>query len=183
MPVTDCADTSAAVEVLWPGMAYDVPMSEKVHEYRARVIWEGNSSGGTSSYASYGRQYRIVVAGKPDLACTADPIFRGDADKHNPEDLFLAAISACHMLTYLALCARGGIRVVNYEDDATGGMELDASGGGKFVEVVLRPAVTIAAGDAATAAKLHERAHALCFIANSCSVPIRHEATLTMANA
>jgi organic hydroperoxide reductase OsmC/OhrA len=152
-----------------------------MHEYKARLIWEGSSGVGTSSYTSYGRQYRIAVEGKPDLAGTADPTFRGEADKHNPEDLFLASISACHMLTYLALCARSGIRVVGYEDDATGRIELDASGGGRFVEVILHPAVTIAAGDAARAMKLHEKAHALCFIANSCSMPIRAEATVAVA--
>jgi len=57
-------------------------------------------------------QYQARVAGKPNLAGTADPAFRGQRDKNNPEDFFLASISACHMLTYLALCARGGIQVV-----------------------------------------------------------------------
>ena len=67
------------------------------------------------------------------------------------------------------------------EDDATGVMEVDAAGGGKFTEVVLRPVVTIAGGSLPAAADLHTKAHALCFIANSCSVPIRHEATVTVA--
>jgi organic hydroperoxide reductase OsmC/OhrA len=153
---------------------------DAVHRYQTRLIWEGGSGGGTRTYAGYGRQYRIEVGGKPDLAGSADPTFRGDANRHNPEDLFVAAISACHMLSYLALCARGGVHVVAYEDDASGSMEVDASGSGRFVEVVLRPSVTIAAGDAAVAIALHHDAHATCFIANSCSVPIRHEATVTL---
>lgn len=149
------------------------------HEYLARVIWDGNQGQGTSTYTSYGRQYRIQVDGKPELAGSADPAFRGEADRHNPEDLFLAAISACHMLTYLALCARRGIRVVAYEDDARGTMSFDARGGGRFEEVTLHPRVMIAdAKDRAAAAELHENAHRLCFIANSCSVPIRHDATV-----
>lgn len=152
------------------------------HQYNARLIWDGNLGRGTSTYSGYGRQYHVVISGKPDLAGTADPTFRGEADKHNPEDLFLAAISACHMLTYLALCARKAIAVVAYEDSATGRMSLDARGGGKFEEVILRPQVTIANGsDPARAMELHTAAHELCFIANSCSVPIRHEANVEVA--
>src|SRR5437867_11223446 len=102
------------------------------HDYRSHIVWDGNLGDGTASYATYGRQYRVVVAGKPDLNGSANPVFRGDAGKHDPEDLFLAAIAACHMLSYLALCARDGIRVVAYDDDASGTLVLDASGGGRF---------------------------------------------------
>jgi organic hydroperoxide reductase OsmC/OhrA len=146
------------------------------HHYSAHLIWDGNRGDGTASYAGYGRQYRIVIDGKPDLNGSADPAFRGDADRHNPEDLFLAAISACHMLSYLALCAKYGIQVTAYEDAATATMREDGKGGGRFEEVLLHPVVTIAdAAQAERATKLHERAHEQCFIANSCSVPIRHE--------
>lgn len=164
-------------------------MTRGVHEYAARLVWDGNNGTGTATYAGYGREYRVLMGGKPDLAGSADPMFRGDSGRHNPEDLFLAAISACHMLSYLALCARQGIRVVAYEDDVRGVMKLDERGGGKFEEVELHPAVTIeASGDPATARELqeralelHEKAHELCFIAASCSVPIRHEPTVRSA--
>ena len=148
------------------------------HDYRSHIVWDGNLGDGTASYATYGRQYRVVVGGKPDLNGSANPAFRGEAGKHDPEDLFLAAIAACHMLSYLALCAREGIRVVAYEDDASGTLVLDASGGGRFEQVTLRPAVTIADGDPERAAQLHDKAHQLCFIANSCSVPIHHQPTI-----
>jgi len=151
------------------------------HAYNAHLIWDGNLGDGTASYAGYGRQYRVVIDGKPELAGSANPAFRGEGGKHDPEDLFLAAISSCHMLSYLALCARNGVRVVAYEDRASGTLVLDASGGGKFEEVTLRPRVTIADSDVERAAKLHDKAHELCFIANSCSVPIRHEATIHVA--
>jgi len=150
-------------------------MKNGEHHYNAHLIWDGNLGHGTATYAGYGRQYRVLIEGKPDLHGTADAAFRGEADKLNPEDLFLASISACHMLTYLALCAKYGIRVLTYEDAATATMKEDRVGGGRFEEVVLHPVVTIA--DPAhidRATKLHERAHALCFIANSCSVPIHH---------
>lgn len=109
-----------------------------VHTYAARLAWEGNSGEGTASYEGYGRSYRVLIEGKPELIGTADPAFRGDASRHNPEDLFLAAISACHMLTYLALCARSGVRVIAYTDEAEGRMVLTGDGGGRFEEVSLR---------------------------------------------
>src|SRR6185295_1170294 len=93
---------------------------------------EGNHGDGTTNYTTYGRQYRVSIDGKPELTGSADPTFRGDAALHNPEDLFLIAISSCHMLSYLALCARARINVTAYRDDATGTMELDRRGGGRF---------------------------------------------------
>lgn len=152
------------------------------HEYAARLVWDGNTGTGTATYAGYGRQYRVLMTGKPDISGTADPMFKGDASKHNPEDLFLASISACHMLSYLALCARQGVRVVEYEDDVRGTMKFDGRGGGKFEEVVLHPSVTIEGKDhTELALELHEKAHELCYIAASCSVPIRHEPTVRSA--
>lgn len=146
------------------------------HEYAARVRWTGDPGEGTASYAGYGREYVVAVEGKPDLAGSADPAFRGAADRHNPEDLFLASLAACHMLAYLALCARGGVRVTGYEDDARGTLALRPGGGGRFEEVVLRPAVTVAdPASADLAARLHRTAYERCFIAASCSVPVRVE--------
>jgi organic hydroperoxide reductase OsmC/OhrA len=153
----------------------------KSHEYRSHLIWNGNRGDGTATYAGYGRDYAISIDGKPELHGSANAAFRGDPAVHDPEDLFLAAISSCHMLSYLALCARGGIQVVAYEDDAQGTLVLNASGGGRFEEVTLRPVVTIAAGDPDVAQRLHEKAHELCFIASSCSVPIHHQATIRVA--
>jgi len=154
-------------------------MKNGEHHYRSHLIWDGNRGDGTTRYATYGRQYRILIEGKPELHGTADVAFRGEADKLNPEDLFLAAISSCHMLSYLALCARHGVNVLAYEDQASGTMKEDGAGGGRFEEVVLQPAVTIAdPAQADRAMELHEKAHALCFIANSCSVPIHHRPTV-----
>lgn len=153
-----------------------------VREYGARLVWDGNTGVGTASYTSYGRQYRVVIDGKPELLGTADPAFRGEADMHNPEDLFLSAIAACHMLTYLALCARRGIRVVAYEDDARG--TVSHAGRGKFEEITLHPSVTIDDREhAPLALQLHDTAHDLCVIANSCSVPIRHRASVHIASS
>jgi organic hydroperoxide reductase OsmC/OhrA len=152
----------------------DVPMS---HHYETHIHWDGNRGSGTATYADYGREHHASTAGKPEVLLSADPTFRGDAERHNPEDLLLIAIASCHMLSYLALCARRGIEVVAYEDRATATMELDKRGGGRFTEAVLHPVVTIKrAEQIERATALDDEAHDLCFIASSCNFPIRHEA-------
>ena len=115
------------------------------HEYHARLAWTGASSGPTSSYAGYSREHQLEIDAKPALALSSDPMFRGDAALHNPEELLVMALASCHMLSYLAQAARAGVHVVAYADAATGTMEL-VGGGGRFTEVVLRPVVTIAEG-------------------------------------
>lgn len=150
--------------------------------YTVVLDWDGNLGEGTATYTSYSRAYRISVTGKPALAGSADPAYRGEADRHNPEDLFLAAVTACHMLSYLSLCARQGVRVLSYEDHVSGTLRVRADGGGGFEEVTLRPVVTIAEGcDEALAEQLHNAAHERCFIANSCRIPIRCEVTVSKA--
>jgi organic hydroperoxide reductase OsmC/OhrA len=149
-------------------------MNERAHTYDVRVTWEGEA---TTSYAGYDRAYRVEIDGKPVLRGSADPAFRGDASLHNPEDLFVTALSTCHMLTYLALAAKHRIAVLRYEDRATGTLALTREGGGRFESVVLRPVVTVAdAAHLERARALHEDAQKLCFIAASVAIPLRHEA-------
>ena len=154
----------------------------KQHTYAAKLTWTGAARGSVRDYAGYSREYAVEIAGKPVLKGTADPMFRGDASLHNPEDLLLAALSGCHMLTYLALCARAKIEVVGYEDDASGTMVLEG-GGGRFVEVTLRPRVSVAPGsDLDKARALHEAAHRDCFIANSVNFPVRNDPKVVEAH-
>lgn len=151
------------------------------HDYRVRLVWSGAARGPTSGYDAYSREFRAEIAGKAPLTGSADKSFRGDPALHNPEDLLVVALSACHMLSYLALCALARIPVVSYEDAASGTMVTEG-GGGRFTEVVLRPRVMVAAGaDLARARQLHEKAHAICFVANSVNFPVRHEAEVTAA--
>ena len=155
---------------------------KNAHDYKARLVWDGNLGEGTSTYTGYGRKYRVQFDGKPDLPGSADPIFRGDANVYNPEDLFVASLSSCHLLSYLALCARSKINVVAYEDDASGTMLLKPDGSGAFESVTLRPNVTIApGGDEKRALDLHETAHDMCFIAASVSIPVLHEPRIRFA--
>ncbi|MCB1009144.1 MAG: OsmC family protein [Acidobacteria bacterium] len=152
-------------------------MSERDHAYRARLVWDGNLGDGTAKYETYGRQHRLLFAGKPGIEATADPAFRGDPARLNPEDLLVGALASCHMLSYLALCARSRIRVLAYEDDAHGVMREDGRGGGRFEWVELRPRVRVSGpADVERATRLHDKAHELCFISSSCNFPVRHRA-------
>ncbi len=152
----------------------------KEHHFAARVVWSGAARGSTKSYDAYDREYRVEIAGKPSLTGSAAPGFRGDPGQHNPEDLLVAALSACHLLSYLALCARAGIEVVSYEDQASGLMAIK-DGRMRFTEVTLAPRVTIAAGDLDKAVALHEAAHGQCFIANSVNFPVLNMPTVVRA--
>lgn len=152
----------------------------RTHHYELTVTWTGAGSAGTVDYRGYGRQHEVTAAGPPPLSGTADPFFRGEPDRWNPEQLLVASLAQCHMLAYLSLCARGGVVVTDYVDDAVGTMVETGDGGGRFTEVVLRPRVTVAAPEQVErAVELHEAAHRTCFIANSVNFPVRHEPVVT----
>ena len=152
------------------------------HTYSLTLDWNGNLGQGTASYEGYSREHTIRIAGKPDLIATADPMFRGDAGLHNPEDLLLAALSGCHLLTYLALCARARINVLSYRDRAEGTLLLTKDGGGHFKEVTLRPEVVVAEEHMLEKARFfHGEVHKYCFIARSVNFPVRCEALVRVA--
>jgi len=145
-----------------------------VHQYRGVAVWTGARAGATTSYAAYSREYTFTIPGKPAIIGSADVPFRGDPARLNPEELLLAALSTCHLLSYLAECARAAIEVTAYRDDATGTLTFK-DGRLRFTDVLLRPQVRLARGDLARATALHARAHDACFIANSVNFPVRHE--------
>ena len=152
------------------------------HHYRLHATWTGNRGTGTSGYRDYGRDVTLAVEGKPDVLASADRPFRGDPERWNPEDMLLAALSECHLLSYLYACVTAEVVVVSYEDEATGTMVEDGAGSGRFTEVTLHPRVVVADASMIEAAQAaHARAHDLCFIANSMNFPVRHEAQVTAA--
>jgi organic hydroperoxide reductase OsmC/OhrA len=154
-----------------------------VHQYAVRIDWCGNTGQGTASYSSYARDFSIEAPRKAAIDGSADAAFRGDPNRWNPEELLVASVSACHQLWYLHLCADAGIRVIAYRDAAEGAMRVQAGGAGCFTGVILRPVIELAAeSDAKLAATLHERAHELCFIANSVTFPIRVEAEIHVSS-
>src|SRR5215475_9662020 len=149
---------------------------DKRHTYSIRLYWTGNEGSGTSSYRAYSRAHELCAPGKPTIAGSSDPSFRGDPARWNPEELLIASLSACHQLWYLHLCAEAGIVVEGYSDEASGIMIEQPDGRGQFESVTLRPHARLASGaDQLIARRLHHEAAKMCFIARSVSFRVDHE--------
>lgn len=149
-----------------------------MQNYAVTIRWTGQRDVGTRSYESYGREHVIQVAGKPDLLGSSEPAYRGDASRHNPEELFVAALSSCHMLWFLHLASRAGVVVRGYVDGAVGTLALASDGSGRFERVRLRPRLLLEApAEPETIAAIHQEAHAKCFIAQSVNCEIVIEET------
>lgn len=154
------------------------------HNYELIVKWTGNTGAGTSNYKEYERSHIIIVENKADILGSSDPAFRGDKLKHNPEDLLVAALSSCHMLSYLHLCAVSGVIVTEYIDHAKGTMIYTSDDGGHFSEVTLNPIVTVTENSMRKKAdELHKKANELCFIANSVNFPVHHQPVCKVKDA
>ena len=144
-----------------------------IHTYNAIIEWTGNTGATTSAYTSYERSHDIKIAEKEIIKASSDKAFRGDSAKHNPEDLFVSAIASCHMLWYLHLCADAGVLVESYIDNAVGKMETTNAGDGKFVSITLHPTIMVQQENMIEhATMLHEKAHQMCFLANSVNFEI-----------
>lgn len=153
------------------------------HHYTLAVGWQGNRGTGTSGYRDYGRDVLLRADGKHDLLGSADPTFRGDAGRWNPEELLVAALSQCHLLSYLHSAVNHGVVVTAYDDEPVGVMQ-QVGQGGRFTSVVLRPRVTVAdASMVETARAIHHEASENCFIAASVGFPVTHEPTILVARA
>lgn len=153
----------------------------KEHIYKTDLVWTGNLGDGTRNYKGYSRSHEISVEGKPIIVGSSDPNFNGDASRYNPEEMFVASLSSCHLLWYLHLCSQAKIVVVDYKDKANGKMIETADGGGHFTEVVLEPRVLITEeSDIEKANELHHKAHELCFIANSVNFPVLCKAAISV---
>ncbi len=156
----------------------------KNHHYKVGIKWTGNLGKGTSNYTAYERSHIISMNEKDCIYGSSDPSFRGDKTKYNPEELFVASLSTCHMLWFLHLCSDKNIIVIDYADNATGTMQETKDGGGRFIEVTLHPTVIVSNTSMIEKAnQLHHEANKLCYIANSCNFPIHHKPNCKAANA
>jgi len=146
-------------------------------EHHARVHWKRTSVDFT--YDTYNRAHEMAFKdGAIVLAASSAPEFKGEPDRANPEEAYVAALSSCHMLTFLAICARKKLTVDSYEDDAVGVLERAPSGKLWMARVILRPLVKFGAGtavDAVLLADLHHKSHENCFIANSVTTNVTVE--------
>ncbi|WP_418122676.1 OsmC family protein [Chryseobacterium sp. PTM-20240506] len=151
----------------------------KEHYYSTSIEWTGNKGTGTSGYRNYDRSYTISIENKVTIDGSSDPAFRGDKTKHNPEELFLASLSSCHMLWYLHFCSEAGVILTEYTDKATGIMAETANGSGHFTEVTLHPEIIVTDESMIEkAVELHQKANEFCFIANSVNFKVKHSPTV-----
>jgi organic hydroperoxide reductase OsmC/OhrA len=179
--VVDDAERGQQVSDAWEQERADKVASRKSHHYHLALEWIGADNRGTQSYRSYRRDFTITSAGKPAIAGSSDPAFRGDALRYNPEEFLVASLSSCHMLTYLHLCSVNSVVVVAYADNAFGVMRETAQGSGEFERVELRPSVTITEAHMAERARvLHEEAHSMCFIARSVNFRVEVVASILL---
>lgn len=158
---------------------------DREHGFAVDVTWTGAREAGTTGYRAYGRDHRVHAVGKAhEIYGSAARPFHGDAESWNPEEMVIAALAQCHLLSYLHVATSEGLVIVAYQDAATGTLQTEGQGG-RLIEATLRPMVTLAAhhdeADARLAAQLHSRASELCFIANSVSFPVRHEPSIRIA--
>lgn len=152
------------------------------HKYQLTAEWTGNKGEGTKNVRTYDRSHTVTIQGKPDLFLTTDNPHVGDKSKLNPEDLLVAAISSCHMLSYLYSCALEGIVITSYSDNATGIMIENDNGGGRFSQVVLNPVFYVTDETMIEKAiELHHKAHEICYIANSVNFDVKCNPTCKVA--
>jgi organic hydroperoxide reductase OsmC/OhrA len=146
----------------------------RTHTYSIRNEWTGNNGKGTAAYTAYSRNHKLGAPNKAaSIECSSDPLFRGDPARYNPEELLLGAISGCHMLWFLHMCADAGIVVNRYIDNATATMDEEGSGAAQFREAILSPVATITDSSRLREAdRLHENVHKMCAIARSVNFPV-----------
>lgn len=140
--------------------------------------------------AHFSRNSSLRADGKHEVAASSPAIYGGDGSRYNPEELMLMSLAQCHMLTYLAIAAKKQMKILRYEDRATGQLGIGKAGGigveGRISmqQVTLRPRVTVAKGTNLDDARaMHVKAHANCFMANSVNFPVTTEPEMVEAES
>ncbi len=144
-------------------------------EHRATLTWQ--HSGGEFTYKAFTREHHWDFGNGQILDASAAPDFLGNKELVDPEQAYVASLSSCHALTFLAICAMQGIAVGSYTDEAVGFLEKADDGKPWLARVELHPKVTFANESASTlddakVSELHEKAHLECFLARSVKTKI-----------
>jgi len=151
-------------------------------EHHASIIWQRESD--TFDYPSYNRSHLWRFESGVTVAASAAPEFLGTPDRVDPEEAFVAAISACHMLTFLAICSRKRLPVNRYTDHAVGFMAKNSQGRLAITRVDLHPDIVFD-GDSPgreIIQKIHHLSHQECFIANSVNTEIRVQSPVRVSD-
>ena len=146
-------------------------------EHKITLEWKRESE--NFSYESYNRDHVLVFEGGARVSASAAPAYRGNPAHVNPEEGFVAALSSCHMLTFLAMAAKKRFVVDRYSDEAVGFLEKSPKGKLAITRVILHPQIVFGGTTSPTPEQigaLHEGAHRECFIANSVTTEVTVEA-------
>lgn len=146
-------------------------------EHNIHLTWQRTSD--DFNIKTYNRTHIVKFSGGSQIEVTAAPAYLGDPTITNPEELLVAALSSCHMLTFLAIAANKGLVIDQYSDEAFGTLGKTPEGRMALTQVTLRPKITFSGAnqpDADTLHAIHEKAHVNCFIANSVNCEVKVEA-------
>ncbi len=141
--------------------------------HHATIAWTRSTD--DFVYDTYSRDHTIAFPNGQQLNASAAPEYVGNAACVDPEESLIAALSSCHMLTFLAIAAKKRYVVDSYEDAATGHLDKNAAGKFAITRIELRPKITFSGErqpDAEAIAALHDKSHEHCFIANSITAEV-----------
>ncbi len=145
-------------------------------EHVAEIVWKRETD--SFAYSDYNRTHAWKFDGGIEVKAAAAPAYLGDPSCVDPEEAFVASLSSCHMLTFLAIAAKKKLVVDAYVDRAVGVMEKNEDGRLAITRVTLHPKIEFAPGvevDAETLAHMHHASHEHCFIANSVKTEVTVE--------
>jgi len=143
-------------------------------EHKASITW--SREGHDFSYQNYPRNHQWSFGNGLSIEASAASAFYGDKTKVDPEQTYVASLSSCHMLTFLALCSKKRILVERYVDHAVGFLEKNSDGKLVISRIELHPEIEFGTGihlSTNELEKLHALAHHECFIANSVKTEIK----------
>ena len=154
--------------------------SKHVHRYQARCSWKGTTGGG---YEKYDRTHLASAPpASPTLILSADPAFRGEASRLNPEQLVIIAASSCQLLSFLAVASRARVEILEYDDEAEAEMP-EGDLPVRITRIRLKPRIVIGPNNQEERIRqLVEIAHNECYVANSLKCQISVEPTIEVRN-
>jgi organic hydroperoxide reductase OsmC/OhrA len=137
-------------------------------EHTVTIDWKRETP--DFEYQSYNRDHDWVFDAGITVRVSANPAYQGNEHCADPEEAFVASLSSCHMLTFLAIACKKRFTVDFYRDQAIGILGKDQAGRLAMTRVTLRPQVRFGGEKTPTPealAQMHDQAHHACFIANS----------------
>ncbi len=142
-------------------------------EHKVSVNWSRESD--DFQYKNYNREHTWNFENGIVVQASAAPDYLGKAECVNPEDAYVASLSSCHMLTFLAIASYQGFTIDSYVDEAVGILDKNESGRMAVTQVTLKPTIQFSGEKVPSDEELntlHDKAHRECFIANSVTTEV-----------